>query len=110
MQEMHAGNEEEVELCSICNENPVAPGKDVCLMCLREMAENSGLASSTDDTDDPDASDALSSVSSVSNMDEMLQVEDDGTARGDFEEGDALSLERVREDEEREEEDEDMDE
>ena len=25
------------ELCSICNENPVMPGKDVCLVCYKEM-------------------------------------------------------------------------
>ena len=29
--------QEEVELCSICNENPTLPGKDVCLFCLKEM-------------------------------------------------------------------------
>lgn len=27
------------ELCSVCNENPVLPGKDLCLFCLKEMEE-----------------------------------------------------------------------
>ena len=31
------GEPEEVELCSICNEAPALPGKDVCLFCLKEM-------------------------------------------------------------------------
>ena len=26
-----------VEMCSICNEFPALPGRDVCLMCLRDM-------------------------------------------------------------------------
>ena len=26
------------ELCSICNENPVMPGKDVCYACYKEMS------------------------------------------------------------------------
>lgn len=25
------------ELCSVCNENPSLPGKDMCLFCLKEM-------------------------------------------------------------------------
>ena len=27
------------ELCSICNENPVMPGKDVCYACYKEMTQ-----------------------------------------------------------------------
>ena len=26
---------DEMELCSVCNEEPCLPGKDVCLFCLR---------------------------------------------------------------------------
>ncbi len=25
------------EICSVCNENPCLPGKDMCLFCLKEM-------------------------------------------------------------------------
>lgn len=28
------------ETCSICNENPALPGKDLCLFCLKEMEKN----------------------------------------------------------------------
>lgn len=33
-----------LEVCSVCNENPALPGKDMCLFCLKEMegAENAG--------------------------------------------------------------------
>ena len=30
-------SQDEVELCSICNEEPALPGKDICLFCLKEM-------------------------------------------------------------------------
>ena len=33
-------NADEVELCSICNEEPALPGRDVCLFCLKEMNAN----------------------------------------------------------------------
>ena len=31
---------EEVEICTVCNEHPVMPGKDVCLMCYKEMTSH----------------------------------------------------------------------
>lgn len=37
-------HEDPFELCSICNENPVMPGKDVCLLCYKEMTRQQGLA------------------------------------------------------------------
>ena len=30
---------DEVELCSVCNEAPALPGRDVCPFCLKEMGE-----------------------------------------------------------------------
>ena len=92
----------EVELCSICNEAPALPGKDVCLFCLKEMNKSN---STPDDEEIMD---------SVSGMDEIIpEVEDDSDIPsqefGEIE--NALSLEDVREDEEREaEEDEEEDE
>ena len=81
---------EEVELCSICNENPVLPGKDVCAECLREMENRE-----KDEPTDEDAAD------NGDDMDEMLPMDDaDDQSFGDME--NALSLESVREDEERE--------
>ncbi len=39
--EMRGEDQEElVELCSVCNENPVMPGKDVCYACYKEMNQN----------------------------------------------------------------------
>ena len=35
--------EDPFEICSICNENPVMPGKDVCLICYKEMNQQQGL-------------------------------------------------------------------
>ena len=31
--------EDTLEMCSICNENPSLPGKDLCLFCLKELEE-----------------------------------------------------------------------
>ena len=94
---------DEVELCSICNENPVVPGKDVCAACLREL-DSSRKSSVTGGGDDGDESpDSVTDIDSVANMDEIMPMEDD---REDFDE-DTLSLESVREDEERLEDDED---
>ena len=45
------------ELCSICNENPVMPGKDVCLICYKEMNQQQGLRDdSADEQETPDVS------------------------------------------------------
>ncbi|MBQ6526917.1 MAG: hypothetical protein IJI38_00180, partial [Clostridia bacterium] len=66
---------EEVELCSICNENPVLPGKDVCAECLREMENR--------EKDEPTDEDA---VDNGDDMDEMLPMDDaDDQSFGDME-------------------------
>lgn len=58
------------ELCSICNENPVMPGKDVCLMCYKEMTQQQGLRDDTaDETETPDVSLDMEDVS------EMQEIE-----------------------------------
>ena len=43
------GKTEEVELCSICNEAPALPGKDVCLFCLKEMNKSNNSGDSEED-------------------------------------------------------------
>lgn len=80
---------DEVELCSICNENPVLPGKDVCAECLREM-ESRDKDENQNDAEMEDE---------VQEMDEILPMDDEDQDFGEM--GDALSLESVREDEER---------
>ena len=72
-------HEDEVELCSICNEEPALPGKDVCLFCLKEMNKSN----SNDDTQNEEMTEGLEpgnigDMDSVSGMDEIIpDVEDD---------------------------------
>ena len=96
----------EVELCSICNEAPALPGKDVCLFCLKEMNKSNSAPDDEDlggrETLEPDN---IGDLDSVSGMDEIIpEVEEDSDIPsqefGEIE--NALSLEDVREDEERE--------
>ena len=96
---------DEMELCSICNEEPCLPGKDVCLFCLKEMNKSN----SNDDTQNEEMTEGLEpgnigDMDSVSGMDEIIpDVEDDSEIPsqefGEIE--NELSLEDVREDEER---------
>ena len=103
LQEMKGeSRSEEIELCSICNEEPCLPGKDVCLFCLREM-NKSNSADDTDngtETEHVDTS-TIGDMDAVSGMDEIIpDVEEEET--DEFGEIDQeLSLEDVREDEER---------
>ena len=103
LQEMKGeSRSEEIELCSICNEEPCLPGKDVCLFCLREM-NKSNSADDTDngtETENVDTS-TIGDMDAVSGMDEIIpDVEEEET--DEFGEIDQeLSLEDVREDEER---------
>ena len=62
---------EEIELCSICNEEPALPGKDVCLMCYKEMNQQQGLRDDSGDDSDttPDVSIDMEDVS------EMQEIE-----------------------------------
>ena len=66
---------DDVELCTICNERPAIPGRDICLVCLKEMN-----ASNDDDTDDMERDDepvgavdenSIGSIDPVSSMDEI---------------------------------------
>ena len=94
---------EELELCSVCNEAPALPGKDVCLFCLKEL-NGSGH---DDDSDSPEIMDEASlSIDPVSTMDEIIPEVDEDIPEREFGEiENELSLESVREDEEEEQED-----
>ncbi len=90
---------EEFEMCTVCNEAPALPGKDVCLFCLKEM---SGTLVSTDADDPVTAVDeATLSIDPVSTMDEIIpEIEESIPAREyDEMEGD-LSLNMLGEEEE----------
>ena len=57
------------ELCSICNENPAMPGKDVCLMCYKEMNQQQGLR--YDAEEEEETADVSLDMSDVSEMEEI---------------------------------------
>ena len=98
-------NTEEVELCSICNEEPALPGRDVCLFCLKEMNKSNSLPEEQEEENaEPVDTSSIGDMDSVSGMDEIIpEVEDDSDIPsqefGEIE--NELSLEDVREDEER---------
>ena len=96
---------EEVELCSICNEEPVLPGKDVCLFCLKEMNKSNNADETETDTESVDTN-TIGDMDAVSGMDEIIPEVEEEDAKEYGEISQEMSLEDVREDEEREEEDE----
>ncbi|MBR5560581.1 MAG: hypothetical protein IKU73_04130 [Clostridia bacterium] len=62
-------HEDPFELCSICNENPVMPGKDVCLMCYKEMNQQQGLHDAS--VEEPETPDVNLDMEDVSEMQEI---------------------------------------
>ena len=98
-------NAEEVELCSICNEEPALPGRDVCIFCLKEMNKSNSLPEEQEEENaEPVDTSSIGDMDSVSGMDEIIpEVEEDSEIPsqefGEIE--NELSLEDVREDEER---------
>ncbi len=114
MREMKGDSaQDEVEMCSVCNENPVLPGRDICLFCLKEMNSQTAASASHDTTADSEEqvdTRAITSMDDVSSMDEIPEVDHD-MAGGEFEQmaGEMSSLESMRE-EEADEDEEDKDE
>ena len=99
-------NQEEVELCSVCNEEPALPGRDVCLFCLKEMNKSNSLNEEQEEETTAETVDTnnIGDMDSVSGMDEIIpEVEEESDIPsqefGEIE--NELSLEDVREDEER---------
>lgn len=97
---------EELELCSVCNESPALPGKDVCLFCLNEMKKSS----SEREEDEDNIEDTSLEIDAVSSMDEMIpQLNDDIPEREFGEIENELSLESVREEEDYDDDEDDED-
>ncbi len=110
LQEMKGeSRQEEIELCSICNEEPALPGKDVCLFCLREMNKSNSTEENEPETEAESVdTSTIGDMDAVSGMDEIIPEEEE---TDEYEEIDQeMSLEDVREDEERDAEDEAEDE
>lgn len=104
------GISEEVELCSICNEAPALPGKDVCLFCLKEMNQSNSEETEASEGESVDANN-IGDMDSVSAMDEIIPDEEEEMPSQEYGEMEhELSLEEVREDEERAENDEEEEE
>ena len=100
---------EEIELCSICNEEPALPGKDVCLFCLKEMNKSNSAEETETETENVDTN-TIGDMDAVSGMDEIIpEVEEENEGEYDELEQEMSSLEDVREDEEREAEEEEED-
>ena len=103
MQELRGAlQSEEPDLCSVCNMNPVLPGRDICEACLREMSE-SAVEDAPDTEEDRSANaEEIAQMDSISQMDDILPdvKSDDNKEYGSME--NPMSLEDVREDEENE--------
>lgn len=90
---------DEVELCSVCNEAPALPGRDVCLFCLKEMGGDKPDRDDESETVVDSAS--IAAMDSVATMDEIIpEIDDDIPSQEYGEIENELSLESVREDEE----------
>ena len=108
MQEMHGlPSEDEVEMCSICNESPALPGRDVCALCLKEMGNAPDEEEGDGDSEVP--SESIGNMDSVTQMDEIIPEMEQDIPREEYGEIDhELSLESVREDEEKQQDEEDQ--
>lgn len=94
---------DEIELCTICNEAPAIPGRDVCLFCMREMNKQKKIGK--EEIDEPvDTDENLES-----DLDPDLETpEIDDDKDSELEKlDDELSLEELGEQEEEENEDSD---
>ena len=101
------GQAEEIELCTVCNEAPALPGKDVCLFCLKEMNANS----ERDDEQEVRVDESSLSIDPVSAMDEIIPEIDEDIPPREYDEIESdLSLEEMEEEEAEDDEDEDEEE
>ena len=98
---------EEIELCTVCNEAPALPGKDVCLFCLKEMNANAR----DEDEDEGRVDEASLSIDPVSSMDEIIPEIDEDIPEREYDEiENDLSLDEMSDEEAEDEEDEEDDE
>ena len=78
--------DEMVELCSECGENPVVPGQELCAYCLKELAQRDSDTQS-EETVVTDTS-TIAGIDSVSTMDEIELDLDEGMDDESFAEDD----------------------
>jgi hypothetical protein len=96
---------DEIELCTVCNEAPALPGKDVCLFCLKEMNANQERE---EEENEVRVDEASLSIDPVSAMDEIIpEIDEDIPPREYDEIENDLSLEEMEEEEAEDEDEED---
>lgn len=101
---------EEIELCSVCNEAPALPGRDVCVFCLKEMNANDSHGDENQESEGAVDPATIGGMDSVSTMDEIIPEVDDDIPSQEYGEIESeLSLESVREEEDQDDDDEDED-
>ena len=98
---------DDIELCSVCNERPVLPGRDICLVCLKEMNNVSDDEDTDLDRDEESVGtvdeSSIGSIDPVSSMDEIVPDISDDIPEGEYSEiENELSLDAMGEDEEQE--------
>ncbi len=98
--------QEEIELCTVCNEQPALPGKDVCLFCLKEMNANEDR--NAEETENPVDEASLGGIDPVSAMDEIIPDIPEDIPQHEYDEIESdLSLEEMEEEESEDEDEED---
>ena len=101
---------DEIELCSVCNEAPALPGRDVCLFCLKEMSGGDNRTDDSQESEEHVDSASIVAMDSVSTMDEIIPEIDEDIPSQEYGEIESeMSLESVREEEDEDDEDEDED-
>ena len=95
--------EEDMELCSVCNERPVMPGKDICAVCFKEMED-----SEEKELDPQEQSVDEENLDAMEDMDEIIDDDDDkDIPEGELEEIESdLSLDELGEEEDQDDEEE----
>ena len=89
---------DELDICSMCNSTPSLPGKDVCLGCLKEI-NNSGRDITEDET--RKRKEPSISMNDASEIQEMMPTLNDDENPEDFDKlENEISLESLIEDEE----------
>lgn len=91
---------EEVELCTVCNEAPAIPGKDVCLFCWKEMQARGEAV------EGPEGEEDEMSLDDTVDDDIIPEIEEDIPEAEYQEISNDLSLEEMEEDENKDEDDE----
>ena len=101
-------HQEDIELCTVCNEAPALPGKDVCLFCLKEMNKNGEDENDEETPVSPDEPNL--DIDPVSTMDEIIpDIQEDIPAK-EYDEIDSdLSLDEMGEEEAEDDDDENDD-